>query len=128
MGSVNAIYYSAFRIEHGYPEPFVINYVEIGNEDFFGMYPRRFEYIYPVSKHSTRTSLLYPPYSTKTSTIVSISLDALCTIYTITANPPSSSLIDATSSTIDKDRPIIPTSRSLLPNTVARKSTSVQES
>lgn len=38
--------YGALRAAHGHPDPFPINYVEIGNEDFFsGTYPRRFKYM-----------------------------------------------------------------------------------
>ncbi|KAL9595196.1 MAG: hypothetical protein Q9219_006590 [cf. Caloplaca sp. 3 TL-2023] len=46
MGSLHTTY-GALRAQHGHAEPFVINYVEIGNEDFFsGTYPRRFVYLY----------------------------------------------------------------------------------
>ena len=34
MGPPNATY-GALRAAHGHPEPFEINYIEIGNEDFF---------------------------------------------------------------------------------------------
>ena len=40
-------YWGGKRAEYGHPEPFVIKYVEIGNEDFFGQdYPFRFKYLY----------------------------------------------------------------------------------
>jgi alpha-N-arabinofuranosidase len=46
MGSVDT-YWGAKRAEYGHPEPFVIKYVEIGNEDWFGQnYPFRFKYLY----------------------------------------------------------------------------------
>ncbi|KAL8718435.1 MAG: hypothetical protein Q9225_004434 [Loekoesia sp. 1 TL-2023] len=46
MGSISTTY-GALRAKHGHPEPFIINYVEIGNEDFYsGTYPRRLEYMY----------------------------------------------------------------------------------
>lgn len=46
MGNISTPY-GALRAIHGHPEPFPINYVEIGNEDFFsGTYPRRFKYMY----------------------------------------------------------------------------------
>ncbi|KAL8838644.1 MAG: hypothetical protein Q9170_002052 [Blastenia crenularia] len=46
MGSISTTY-GALRAKNGHPEPFIINYVEIGNEDFYsGTYPRRFEYMY----------------------------------------------------------------------------------
>ena len=39
--------YGALRAEYGHPEPFQLNYVEIGNEDFFSTtYPYRFPYLY----------------------------------------------------------------------------------
>ena len=39
--------YGAMRAEHGHPEPFVINYVELGNEDFFSTtYNYRFPILY----------------------------------------------------------------------------------
>ena len=39
--------YGALRAEHGHPEPFSINYIEIGNEDFFSStYPYRFPFLY----------------------------------------------------------------------------------
>ncbi|KAI9051279.1 hypothetical protein LZ554_005380 [Drepanopeziza brunnea f. sp. 'monogermtubi'] len=46
MGSVDT-YWGAKRAEYGHPEPFVIQYVEIGNEDWFAKgYPFRFKYLY----------------------------------------------------------------------------------
>jgi alpha-N-arabinofuranosidase len=45
-GSTNT-YWGAKRAEYGHPEPFKINYVEIGNEDWFGtQYEFRFNYLY----------------------------------------------------------------------------------
>lgn len=39
--------YGALRAEHGHPDPFTINYVEIGNEDWFSStYPYRFPFLY----------------------------------------------------------------------------------
>ena len=39
--------YGAMRAEHGHPEPFTINYVELGNEDFFSTtYSYRFPILY----------------------------------------------------------------------------------
>ena len=39
--------YGAMRASHGHPDPIPINYVEIGNEDWFSStYPRRFQYMY----------------------------------------------------------------------------------
>ncbi|KAK6373358.1 hypothetical protein LTS17_008378 [Exophiala oligosperma] len=39
--------YGALRASHGHPEPFALNYVEIGNEDFFSStYPYRFPILY----------------------------------------------------------------------------------
>lgn len=46
MGETNTTY-GALRAAHGHPEPFQINYVEIGNEDFFSStYNYRFPYLY----------------------------------------------------------------------------------
>lgn len=46
MGDVST-YWGAKRAEYGHPEPFNIQYVEIGNEDFFSDgYPFRFQYLY----------------------------------------------------------------------------------
>lgn len=46
MGGVSTKY-GALRAAHGHPEPFVINFVELGNEDWFSStYPYRFEAIY----------------------------------------------------------------------------------
>lgn len=46
MGGTNTPY-GALRAAHGHPEPFQINYVEIGNEDFFSStYNYRFPYLY----------------------------------------------------------------------------------
>src|ERR1700733_14506430 len=46
MGSTNT-YWGEKRAEYGHPEPFDIQYVEIGNEDWFGQdYPFRFKYLY----------------------------------------------------------------------------------
>lgn len=40
-------YWGAKRAEYGHPEPFDIQYVEIGNEDWFGSnYPLRWAYLY----------------------------------------------------------------------------------
>ncbi|RDW71039.1 hypothetical protein BP6252_07602 [Coleophoma cylindrospora] len=40
-------YWGAKRAEYGHPEPFDITFVEIGNEDWFGLdYPFRFKYLY----------------------------------------------------------------------------------
>ena len=40
-------YYGNLRAQHGHPEPFAINYVELGNEDWFsGTYPYRFPILY----------------------------------------------------------------------------------
>ena len=39
--------FGALRAAHGHPEPFQINYLDIGNEDFFsGTYSRRFKLLY----------------------------------------------------------------------------------
>lgn len=39
--------YGSLRAEYGHPEPFQLNYVELGNEDFFSAtYPYRFPYLY----------------------------------------------------------------------------------
>jgi len=39
--------YGSLRAEHGHPEPFQINYVELGNEDWFSStYPYRFPILY----------------------------------------------------------------------------------
>ncbi|KAL3425240.1 alpha-N-arabinofuranosidase A [Phlyctema vagabunda] len=46
MGSVDT-YWGAKRAEYGHPEPFNIKFIEIGNEDWFGLnYPFRFRYLY----------------------------------------------------------------------------------
>jgi len=46
VGSTDT-YWGAKRAAYGHPEPFVINYVEIGNEDWFSTnYPFRFNYLY----------------------------------------------------------------------------------
>lgn len=40
-------YWGSKRAEFGHPEPYVVNYVEIGNEDWFSSnYPFRFDYLY----------------------------------------------------------------------------------
>lgn len=45
--------FGALRAEHGHPEPFQINYVELGNEDWFSStYPYRFPYLYNGIKAS----------------------------------------------------------------------------
>ena len=47
--------FGALRAAHGHAEPFQINYIEIGNEDFFsGTYPRRFAFL------STALKIRYP--------------------------------------------------------------------
>ena len=39
--------YGALRAAHGHPEPFSLNYIEVGNEDWFSStYPYRWEYLY----------------------------------------------------------------------------------
>ena len=39
--------YGALRGEYGHPKPFILNYIEIGNEDWFSAtYPYRFPYLY----------------------------------------------------------------------------------
>ena len=39
--------YGALRAEYGHPEPFPLNFIEIGNEDWFSTtYPYRFPYMY----------------------------------------------------------------------------------
>lgn len=39
--------WGALRAEHGHPEPFIINFIEIGNEDWFSStYPRRWATMY----------------------------------------------------------------------------------
>ena len=39
--------YGALRASHGHPEPFVLNYIEVGNEDWFSeTYPYRWPYLY----------------------------------------------------------------------------------
>lgn len=39
--------YGAMRADHGHPDPFKINYIEIGNEDWFSStYPYRFPFMY----------------------------------------------------------------------------------
>ena len=46
MGDVNTTY-GAMRAADGHPEPFQINFVELGNEDWFSTtYPYRFEAFY----------------------------------------------------------------------------------
>ncbi|KAL2063106.1 hypothetical protein VTL71DRAFT_6178 [Oculimacula yallundae] len=46
MGSTST-YWGAKRAEYGHPEPFKIQYIEIGNEDWFAKaYPFRFKYLY----------------------------------------------------------------------------------
>lgn len=46
MGSTDT-YWGAKRAEYGHPEPFKIQYIEIGNEDWFAKgYPFRFKYLY----------------------------------------------------------------------------------
>lgn len=45
--------WGARRIKDGHPQPFKLNYVEIGNEDFFdrsGSYPHRFQQFYKAIK------------------------------------------------------------------------------
>ena len=42
----SSTFYGALRAKHGHPEPFSINLLEIGNEDFFSStYPSRFQYL-----------------------------------------------------------------------------------
>lgn len=39
--------YGALRAEYGHPEPFPLNFIEVGNEDWFSTtYPSRFPYLY----------------------------------------------------------------------------------
>ena len=39
--------YGALRAEYGHPEPFPLNFIEVGNEDWFSTtYPYRFPYLY----------------------------------------------------------------------------------
>lgn len=46
MGSTDTLW-GNIRAQYGHPEPFVIQYVELGNEDHFGQnYPFRFKYLY----------------------------------------------------------------------------------
>ena len=46
-------YWGGLRAEHGHPEPFVINFIEIGNEDWFSQtYPYRFPYLYQGIKQA----------------------------------------------------------------------------
>lgn len=45
--------WGAKRAEYGHPEPYTVNYVEIGNEDFFSCtYPYRFPYLYSNLKQA----------------------------------------------------------------------------
>ncbi len=45
--------YGALRASHGHPEPFKLNYIEIGNEDWFSStYPYRFPYLYSGIKQA----------------------------------------------------------------------------
>lgn len=51
-GDVNT-YWGAKRGEYGHPEPYELNYVEIGNEDWFSLtYPYRFPYLYQGIKRA----------------------------------------------------------------------------
>jgi len=52
MGDTST-YWGALRAEHGHPEPFVINMIEIGNEDWFSQtYPYRFPILYQGIKQA----------------------------------------------------------------------------
>lgn len=46
-------YYGALRAAHGHPAPFQINYIELGNEDWFSpTYPYRFPFLYQGVKQA----------------------------------------------------------------------------
>lgn len=52
MGDAST-YYGGLRAEHGHPEPFQINMIEIGNEDWFSStYPYRFPFLYQGIKQA----------------------------------------------------------------------------
>lgn len=47
MGDPNETYWGSVRAANGHPEPFIINFVEIGNEDWFSeTYPYRWPIMY----------------------------------------------------------------------------------
>ncbi|KAK5258904.1 hypothetical protein LTR20_005855 [Exophiala xenobiotica] len=52
-GDASTTTYGALRSSHGHPDPFVLNYVEIGNEDWFSStYPYRFPILYQGIKQA----------------------------------------------------------------------------
>ena len=76
--------YGALRAEHGRPEPFKINYVELGNEDWFSStYPYRFPILYNGVKEK------YPNI-----TLISTAFDEAAESFNYTIDLPKGSMWD----------------------------------
>ncbi|GFZ49473.1 hypothetical protein JCM24511_07593 [Saitozyma sp. JCM 24511] len=67
------------RVEHGFPEPFQINWVEIGNEDWFSnTYPRRFKYMYDgLKKAYPNITYISTAYDENPQTVIDIPAGAM---------------------------------------------------
>jgi hypothetical protein len=67
------------RIEHGFPDPFQINWVEIGNEDWFSnTYPRRFKYMYDgLKKAYPNITYISTAYDENPQTVIDIPAGAM---------------------------------------------------
>lgn len=76
--------YGALRAEHGHPEPFKINYIELGNEDWFSTtYPYRFPILYQGIKQA------YPEI-----TLISTAYSEANTTYNYTISIPPGGMWD----------------------------------